>query len=166
MTAYVRTSTARRTRGPRWQGGRLSLSVVLVVSVLDMLGHPDLWQQSAEMLVFALLLEVQSRWSALPSKQALLIEQVRSREGSHLFVYPFCGRLANEGIATLVAARWARESAQTFSVGANDYGFELLSATPIEVSVSRLHAALSVVILAEELLAGVNLGDISRRLFS
>ena len=90
---------------------------------------------------------------------------MHSREGSHLFVYPFCGRLANEGIATLVAARWARESPQTFSVGANDYGFELLSANPIEVSESRLQAALSTDNLAEDLLAGVNLGEISRRQF-
>jgi ATP-dependent helicase Lhr and Lhr-like helicase len=101
------------------------------------------------------LLEVQSRWSALPSEEALLIERVQSREGSHLFDYPFCGRLANEGIATLVAARWARESAQTFAVGANDYGFELLSATPIDVSESRLRAALSADNLAEDLRAGV-----------
>ena len=40
MTAYVRTSTARRTRVPRWQGGRLPLSVELADSVLEMLGHP------------------------------------------------------------------------------------------------------------------------------
>ena len=165
MTAYVRTSTARRTRVPRWQGGRLPLSVELADSVLDMLGHPDQWPQHPEMQAIAPLLEVQSRWSALPSKEALLVEQVQSREGAHLFVYPFCGRLANEGIATLVAARWARESPQTFSVGANDYGFELLSANPIDVSEARLQAALSADHLAADLLAGVNLGEISRRQF-
>src|SRR6201985_3387479 len=165
MTAYVRTSTARRTRVPRWQGGRLPLSVELADSVLDMLGHSDQWQKHPEMRVIAPLLEVQSRWSALPSTDALLVERLQSREGSHLFVYPFCGRLANEGIATLVAARWARESPQTFSVGANDYGFELLSANPIEVSESRLQAALSTDNLAEDLLAGINFSEISRRQF-
>jgi ATP-dependent Lhr-like helicase len=165
MTAYVRTSTARRTRVPRWQGGRLPLSVELADSVLEMLGDPAKWTDHAEMQAVAPLLEIQSRWSALPSRQALLIERVQSREGSHLFVYPFCGRLANEGIATLVAARWARESAQTFAVGANDYGFELLSATAIDASESRLRAALSTDNLAEDLLAGVNLGEISRRQF-
>ena len=165
MTAYVRTSTARRTRVPRWQGGRLPLSVELADSVLEMLGDPGQWHEQPEMRAIAPLLEVQSRWSALPTQEALLIEQVHSREGSHLFVYPFCGRLANEGIATLVAARWARESPQTFSVGANDYGFELLSANPIAVDEARLRAALSVDNLAADLLAGVNLGEISRRQF-
>jgi ATP-dependent helicase Lhr and Lhr-like helicase len=165
MTAYVRTSTARRTRVPRWQGGRLPLSVELADSVLEMLGEPRKWAEHPEMRAVAPLLEVQSRWSALPSQAALLIEQVHSREGSHLFVYPFCGRLANEGIATLVAARWAREAAQTFAVGANDYGFELLSPTAIDVNEPRMQAALSVANLAEDLLAGVNLGEISRRQF-
>ena len=150
---------------PRWQGGRLPLSVELADSVLEMLGSARQWPQHPEMQAIAPLLEVQARWSALPSRDALLIEQVESREGSHLFVYPFCGRLANEGIATLVAARWARESPQTFSVGANDYGFELLSANPIDVSEPRLEAALSVDNLAADLLAGVNLGEISRRQF-
>jgi ATP-dependent Lhr-like helicase len=165
MTAYVRASTARRTRVPRWQGGRLPLSVELADSVLEMLGEPRNWQQHPEMRAVAALLEVQSRWSALPSKDVLLIERLQSREGSHMFVYPFCGRLANEGIATLVAARWARSHPQTFAVGANDYGFELLSATPIDVDEARLQAALSVDNLAEDLLAGVNLGEISRRQF-
>jgi len=165
MTAYVRTSTARRTRVPRWQGGRLPLSVELADSVLELLGDRRQWQAHPEMRAIAPLLEVQARWSALPSQDALLVEQLTSREGSHLFVYPFCGRLANEGIATLVAARWARESPQTFSVGANDYGFELLSAQPIEVSEARLKAALSTGNLAADLLAGVNLGEISRRQF-
>jgi ATP-dependent helicase Lhr and Lhr-like helicase len=50
-------------------------------------------------------------------------------------------------------------------VGANDYGFELLSANPIAVSESRLAAALGVDNLAADLLAGVNLGEISRRQF-
>src|SRR6185295_8913568 len=98
------------------------------------------------------LLEVQSRWSALPAVDILLVERVRSREGHHLFIYPFCGRLANEGIATLVAARWAREQLQTFSINSNDYGFELLSPTEIVADEARLTAALSTENLAENLL--------------
>lgn len=165
MTAYVRTSTARRTRVPRWQGGRLPLSAELADSVLEMIGDPGIWGEHAEMQAVAPLLAVQARWSALPSTDALLVERVQSREGSHLFVYPFCGRLANEGIATLVAARWARSTPQTFSVGANDYGFELLSPTAIDVDAQRMQAALSADNLAADLLAGVNLGEISRRQF-
>src|SRR6202042_2363488 len=104
------------TQVPRWQGGRLPLSVELAESVLDLLGTPSEWKKHPEMTAAAALLEIQSRWSALPARDALLIEQTHSREGFHVFIYPFCGRLANEGIATLIAARWARNRPQTFSV--------------------------------------------------
>ena len=165
MTAYVRTSNARRTRVPRWQGGRLPLSVELADSVLELLGDPAEWPRHPEMLRIGSLLELQARWSAIPSKETLLVERHRSREGAHLFVFPFCGRLANEGIATLVATRWARERPQTFSVSANDYGFELLSSTPVSIDEAVLTSALQPRDLAADLLAGVNLGEISRRQF-
>lgn len=165
MTAYVRTSKARRTQVPRWQGGRLPLSVELSEAVIELLGKPDQWPAHPEMRAAQPLLAVQERWSALPAKDVLLVERVRSREGHHLFIYPFCGRLANEGIATLVAARWAREQPQTFSINSNDYGFELLSPTEIEVDEGRLAAALSTENLAENLLTSVNLSEISRRQF-
>ncbi|MEP7247184.1 MAG: ligase-associated DNA damage response DEXH box helicase [Gammaproteobacteria bacterium] len=165
MTAYVRASTARRTQVPRWQGGRLPLSVELADAVLELLGAPEQWSRHPEMLAAAPLLDVQAQWSALPTKDTLLVERVKSREGFHLFMYPFCGRLANEGIATLVAARWARSHPQTFSVNANDYGFELLSPTEIQLDETRLEAALSAEHLADDLLASVNLSEISRRQF-
>ncbi len=38
MTAYVRASKAKRTQVPRWQGGRLPLSVELADAVLEVLG--------------------------------------------------------------------------------------------------------------------------------
>jgi ATP-dependent helicase Lhr and Lhr-like helicase len=165
MTAFVRTSSARPSRVPRWQGGRMPLSVELSDSVLQLLGEPARWPDHPEMRVAAPVLQVQAHWSALPRPDLLLIEKIRSREGYHLFVYPFCGRLANEGIATLMAARWARQQPQTFSISTNDYGFELLSATEPEADEARLGAALSPDNLAEDLLAGVNLGEISRRQF-
>jgi ATP-dependent helicase Lhr and Lhr-like helicase len=150
---------------PRWQGGRLPLSVELADAVLDILGEPSQWPRYAEMCAVAPLLEIQARWSVVPSAETLLVERVRSREGFHLFVYPFCGRLANEGIATLVAARWARAAAQTFSINANDYGFELLSPVEMPSDELALQAALSSENLAEDLLASVNLAEISRRQF-
>jgi ATP-dependent helicase Lhr and Lhr-like helicase len=165
MTAYVRIAKARPKQVPRWQGGRLPLSVELADAVLDILGAPSQWPRHAEMRAVAPLLEIQARWSVVPSAETLLVERVRSREGFHLFVYPFCGRLANEGIATLVAARWARAAAQTFSINANDYGFELLSPVEMPPDELALQAALSSENLAEDLLASVNLAEISRRQF-
>lgn len=165
MTAYVRVSNARAKNVPRWQGGRLPLSVELADAVLEILSVPSQWPHHPEMLAVSPLLEIQARWSRVPSPDTLLVESLRSREGFHLFVYPFCGRLANEGMATLVAARWARTAAQTFSINANDYGFELLSSDEISPDEGALGAALSPDNLAEDLLASVNLSEISRRQF-
>jgi len=165
MTAYVRASTARRTQVPRWQGGRLPLSVELADAVLEILGKPEDWPKYPEMLAAEPLLRLQERWSALPSLDTLLVERGRSRDGHHLFMYPFCGRLANEGIATLVASRWARHAPLTFTVSANDYGFELLSAQELTIDETTLEHALSTENLAADLLASVNLGEISRRRF-
>lgn len=78
------------------------------------------------------LLEIQQRWSALPTPQTLLAEVLKTREGSHLFLYPFAGRHVHLGLANLIAWRVAQQAPRTFSIAVNDYGFELLSATEID----------------------------------
>ena len=77
----------------------------------------------------ARMLELQARWSALPTPDTLLAETLKSREGWHLFVYPFAGRDIHLGLASLVAWRAGAREAGTFSLSVNDYGFEVLSAT-------------------------------------
>jgi Lhr-like helicase len=57
----------------------------------------------------------------------LLIEQIETDEGNHLFVYPFEGRLVHEAMAAILAYRISRITPITFSFAMNDYGFELLS---------------------------------------
>jgi len=56
-----------------------------------------------------------------------LVEMIETREGYHLFMYPFEGRLVHEVMAALVAYRIARISPISFSMAMNDYGFELFS---------------------------------------
>ncbi|NDD69569.1 MAG: DNA ligase-associated DEXH box helicase, partial [Synechococcaceae bacterium WB9_4xC_028] len=73
------------------------------------------------------LLERQANLSGLPRSDQLLVELCKSREGSHLFVYPFEGRFVHEGIGFLWAWRLARHKASTITVSVNDYGFELLA---------------------------------------
>ena len=72
---------------------------------------------------------MQQRWSALPTPATLLAETLRTREGWHLFLYPFAGRHAHMGLASLLAWRAAQGETGTFSIAVNDYGLELLSAT-------------------------------------
>jgi ATP-dependent Lhr-like helicase len=167
MTAYVEPARGRR-RGqvPRWQGGRMPLSTELADIVLELLATPDpARSEHPEMRLAAPLLALQAQWSALPTEQSLLVERHRSREGHHVYLFPFAGRQVHEGMAALLAARWATEQAQTFTLTANDYGFELLSPTPIDVNTERLRTGLAIGNLAADLATCLNLAELARRRF-
>ena len=57
---------------------------------------------------------------------------LKTREGWHLFLYPFAGRPVHLGLASLIAWRVAQHQPRTFSIAVNDYGFELLSAAEVD----------------------------------
>ena len=133
MTAYVRRATGPRAAVPRWNGGRMPLSTTLADAMVKQLGLADAEQYgSPEMACAKPLLDLQHRWSALPTPDTLLAETLRSREGWHLFLYPFAGRHVHLGLASLLAWRAASHKAGTFSIAVTDYGLELLSATEVD----------------------------------
>jgi ATP-dependent helicase Lhr and Lhr-like helicase len=166
MTAYVALSPRRSRHVPRWQGGRMPLSTELADLMLLLIGTPEVATSShPELAAVSPLLELQAKRSLLPAPGVLLVESSASREGHHLFVYPFSGRQINEGLGMLIASRWARAQPQSFTITATDYGFELLSPTPIHCDVDRLRAALDTTELAADLLACVNLSELARRRF-
>ena len=169
MTAYVRKATAGRAAVPRWNGGRMPLSNTLADAVLRELAAADRGVfDSPEMRCVQPLLEIQRAWSALPTPDALVAETWKSREGWHLFLYPFAGRQVHLGLASLVAWRAAQPDAATFSIAINDYGLELLSAREIAWA-ERLPALLAVPdeprALLAEVLASLNATELSRRRF-
>ena len=114
------------------------------------------------------MLQRQADLSILPRSDQLLLEVVRSREGSHLFVYPFEGRFVHEGLGFLWAWRLARHRASTITVSVNDYGFELLAPKgyPFE-ELLELHGddLLDVQQLDADLEQAVNLSELCRRRF-
>ena len=133
MTAWVRRATGKRSAIPRWSGSRLPLSATLAEAVVQQLGQAqDGHYDTPELQSIRPLLELQQRWSALPTPQTLLAEVLKSREGWHLFLYPFAGRPVHLGLANLIAWRVAQHAPGTFSMAMNDYGFELLSATEVD----------------------------------
>ena len=82
-------------------------------------------------------LTLQQNISHIPKENELLIEHIETKDGFHLFVYPFEGRLVHEAMAALLAYRISRITPITFSFAMNDYGFELLSDQPIPVDDSK-----------------------------
>ncbi|MHC9012310.1 ligase-associated DNA damage response DEXH box helicase [Stenotrophomonas rhizophila] len=162
LTAYVRVARGGDGVVPRWQGGRLPLSEALGHEMETVLASPP---ESPEMQWLAPLLSLQTRLSALPAPDRLLVEHVRRREGQFVFVYPFAGRQVNEGLAALMAMRWTRLQANTFGYAANDYGFVLAPARAVEIDAARLRALLDPEGLLTDLRESLNLGELARRQF-
>jgi ATP-dependent Lhr-like helicase len=130
--AWVRKAkSSRDIRMPRWMGGRMPLSTELAKSVRGRLAEAAQGEfRGPEMRALRPLLELQARWSRIPKRGELLIERAKSRDGHHLYIYPFAGRLVHEGIGALLAYRMSRRTPITFGISVNDYGFELLSPVP------------------------------------
>lgn len=132
MKARVRISPIKSGIIPRWMGGRLPLSSELAYEVRLLISKASAGDfGDVEMTFLRPLLELQAKRSSLPELDQILVEKYKSRDGYHLFVYPFEGRLVNEGIAILVAYQLSRISPSTYSIAMNDWGFEILSDRPI-----------------------------------
>ena len=86
-----------------------------------------------ELDVLKSLFALQEKLSHVPKENELLIEHIETKDGFHLFVYPFEGRLVHEALGALLSYRISRITPITFSFAMNDYGFELLSDQPIPV---------------------------------
>ncbi|QKV66039.1 ligase-associated DNA damage response DEXH box helicase [Pseudomonas sp. 43A] len=166
MTAYVKRSTAKKAAVPRWNGGRMPLSNELAEAVVRRFSAAAQGEfVGPEMQALRPLLETQMRWSGLPTTDNLLAEVLKSREGWHLFLYPFTGRQVHLGLASLLAWRVSQRQPVTFSIAVNDYGLELLSATPIDWA-EYLNADLfNADDLLVDVLASLNAGELALRRF-
>lgn len=170
MTAYVQRATKNKGVVPSWAGGKMPLSSELADAVLELLAlaaqaedHrvPD----EPEMHAALPMLQTQTRLSTLPTPRTLLVEVHTSREGHHVYLYPFAGRHVHLGLASLLAWRLAREAPNTFSVSVNDYGFELLSAEPVDLAPlfdGRLFEATD---LLPDVLHSLNSSELAQRRF-
>ncbi len=165
-TARVRTVKAETSAVPRWMGGRMPLSTLLAEAVQERLGEAlQSRYEGPEMQAGRALLETQKTLSQLPSQSDILIEQIQTRQGLHLFVYTFAGRLAHEGLSALVAWRLARKTPRTVSTMATDYGFEILSNSRVDLAEQDWRELLSPKNLEAELLECLNAAEMSRRKF-
>lgn len=162
MTAYVRL--AKRNDGivPRWQGSRMPLSSMLGEAVQATLAGP---RDTPELRAVGPLLDTQARLSALPTPDTLLVEQVGTREGWHLFLYPFAGRAVHEGLAALLALRWGRLQANTFAFAVNDYGLAITAQARHALDAVQLRSLLDDGELLADLEASLNLSEMARRQF-
>lgn len=166
MTAYVRVATSGKGKTPAWGGGRMPLSSTFAHLLRECIhamasGHFD--QQ--ELQFIRPLAELQMEWSALPAADELLIEYFKTREGYHLVVYPFEGRAIHELMASLLAYRISQYMEISFSMGMNDYGFELLSDQQIDVEELLSYDLFSTQNLQKDVESSINEAEMARRKF-
>jgi ATP-dependent helicase Lhr and Lhr-like helicase len=166
MEARVRVSKKKSGAVPAWLGGRLPLSAQLSRSIrhqFDDYVRGDFSSEELEKL--APLLALQEKVSAVPKKDELLIEQFSTRDGHHLLVYPFEGRFVHEGMATILAHRIALLQPFTFSIGMNDYGFELLSDKEVDIEAVLDNELFSAESLFDDALRSLNATEAAMRRF-
>ena len=166
MSAQVRLATRRKGVVPAWSGGKMPLSSEMAESVQALLdgaaggdfGEPEL-QAALPML------QAQARMSQLPRRGALLVEELHSREGQHLFIYPFAGRNVHIGLAQLLAWRLSRGAPNSFSLSVNDYGLEILAAGEIDSAALMQPELFGSEHLLHDVLASLNSGQLAQRRF-
>lgn len=166
MAAYVRKATKNKGTVPTWMGSKMALSTELSDAVLEMMqsaAQGDFFEPELEAARPMLL--TQQRLSKIPTPHTLLVEAYQSREGQHLYIYPFAGRNVHLGLASLLAWRLAREAPNTFSISINDYGFELVSAAPFEVEPVTSQRVFSGTDLLHDVLASLNSTELAQRRF-
>jgi len=183
MTAQVKATTKKSSAVPAWAGGQMALSDLLSEGLraeIDRCARALAGEQSEdgggggadldtpELRALEPLLRRQADLSRLPRAGEFLVEVCRSREGSHLYAYPFEGRFVHEGLGFLWAWRLARHRPGTITVSVNDYGFELLAQRGYPFAeLFELHgdALLEVEGLEADLEQAVNLSELGRRRF-
>jgi ATP-dependent Lhr-like helicase len=166
MTVIVRKSSAKRSIVPSWQGGRMPLSANLGKKLRETFNKAlKKGANEIELKILEPLFDLQETLSHIPKANELLIEQIETKDGFHLFVFPFEGRLVHEAMAAILGYRISRITPITFSFAMNDYGFELLSDQPIPVDDSNVYELFTPDNLYEDIQRSVNSTEMAKRKF-
>jgi ATP-dependent Lhr-like helicase len=166
MTVLVRRSKAKKAVSPSWLGGRLPLtshlSHYLRLKLSDALQPGRL---EKELRFLNPLISRQAQHSHIPKADEFLVELIQTKDGHHLFMYPFEGRLVHEVFSALMAYRISKLKQITFTIAMNDYGFELLSDQPIPVDETTIETLLSKTNLMDDVVASINASEMASRKF-
>src|SRR5690606_9621521 len=140
-----------------WLGGRLPLTSHLSEILRKKLALNIEAKKSEKELHFLFpLFDKQQEISHIPKENEFLVENIKTREGFHLFMYPFEGRLVHEVMATLIAYRISLIYPISFTIAMNDYGFELFSDKEIPLTENDLQNVLKSDNLMDDVIGSIN----------
>lgn len=189
MNVLVKKSTAKKSIVPSWNGGRMSLTANLGKILRETFNEiaetyePETQQKksvnnkskkkketlsirnSPELAALQPLFDLQKYLSHIPKANEILLEQIESKDGFHLLIYPFEGRQVHEAMSAIIAYRIGCIQPITFSIAMNDYGFELLSDQPIPVDDTNVQQLFSTENLLADIQKSVNSTEMAKRKF-
>jgi ATP-dependent helicase Lhr and Lhr-like helicase len=165
MTVLVKPSTSKKSIVPSWQGGRMSFTNNMAAKLREALNTSHYPNDIDELQILQPLFALQNALSHVPKQDEVLIEHINTKDGYHLFVYTFEGRLVHEAMAAILAYRLGRILPITFSFAMNDYGFELLSDQPIPLDDANVYELFSEENLFEDIQKSVNSSEMAKRKF-
>ena len=167
VEATVRLSKQKKGQVPSYMGGRMPLSAELGYFLREKLEESATRDsfEDPELALVQPIISLQKERSTVPTRDQFLIEYLEDKEGHHLFVYPFEGRLVHEGLASLLSYRLGHFGKQTFSIAMNDYGLELYSDQPIPIEDGLDSDIFSLEHLREDLVSSLNESEMMQRRF-
>ena len=166
MMVYVKNTRRQSTVTPTWGGGQLAISDTLSTHLrqeVEWVRQPDNWNREVQCI--APILAAQAQLSYIPTADQLLIECCKTREGQHLYVFPFEGRFVHEGLGFLWGYRFANQQQATLTISVNDYGFEILAPQGYPFQALFSEAFLSAENLEADIKASLNISELTQRKF-
>jgi ATP-dependent Lhr-like helicase len=129
MTVEARPAPGGEPKVPAYSGGQMPLSTFLADGVRALLAEPDEWRRlPGDVRDW---LDLQARFSAIPSPDRLLVEHFRERRYHTLF-YTFAGRKANQTLGMLITRRMEHLGLKPLSFQLTDYGLAITGLSAID----------------------------------
>jgi ATP-dependent Lhr-like helicase len=166
LTLFVKLAPPGAGITAIWGGQRLPLSSLLcehLKEIFELIEKGELNHPMVEYL--APISEVQKALSRLPGRNFLLVEETETKEGNHLFLFPFEGQRVHEALASLLSVRMSEMSKVTFSFAVSEYGLEILGPSDFKFPVDRLRELLSVDNLAADIQKSLNMTQLAKKQF-
>ncbi|QOJ01307.1 MAG: ligase-associated DNA damage response DEXH box helicase [Phycisphaeraceae bacterium] len=169
LTCWAEPAGGSTSLTPHWAGTKLPITERLGEMVRASLARacapPPPGPDEPELARAMPLIDAQRHLSIIPGPDEVLAEVCRTREGTHLFLFPFAGRLVHAGLAAITALRLTRRCPATFAASVNDYGFELLTADDVPFETLLTPDLFDPATLAADALESVNVAEIAKSQF-
>jgi ATP-dependent Lhr-like helicase len=166
LTLFVKLAPPGAGITAIWGGQRLPLSSLLcehLKEVFELIEKGEYRHPMVEYL--SPIIEVQKALSRLPGRQYLLVEETETREGKHLFIFPFEGQRVHEALASLLSVRMSELSKVTFSFAVSEYGLEILAPSDFIFPIDKLRDLLSSKNLAADIQKSLNMTQLAKKQF-